>query len=218
MEQIRILGFAGSLRRASYNRGLVRAASELAPSGIVVEAFDLSDIPLYNQDVEDAGEPASVVAFKQAIAGADALLVATPEYNHGVPGSAQERPRLGLTATGDEPAPRQAGRRHGRQPRHWIDRTRPGPAARDIRVYGGVRHAAARAPDRRRGRALRPRWQPDGPRRARLADGARQGVAGLDASHRPPSGRSVRSNERSHPPWRRRMAHHQRGAGRRGRR
>ena len=57
-----------------------------APSGIVVAAFDLSDIPLYNQDVEDAGEPASVVAFKQAIAGADALLVATPEYNHGVPG------------------------------------------------------------------------------------------------------------------------------------
>ena len=86
MDQIRVLGFAGSLRRASYNRGLVRAASELAPSGIVVAAFDLSDIPLYNQDVEDAGEPASVVAFKQAIAGADALLVATPEYNHGVPG------------------------------------------------------------------------------------------------------------------------------------
>jgi chromate reductase, NAD(P)H dehydrogenase (quinone) len=86
MEQIRILGFAGSLRRASYNRGLVRAASELAPTGIVVQVFDLSDLPLYNQDVEDAGEPGSVVTFKHAIAGADALLVATPEYNHGVPG------------------------------------------------------------------------------------------------------------------------------------
>ena len=86
MDQIRILGFAGSLRRASYNRGLVRAASELAPTGIVVEVFDLGDLPLYNQDVEDAGEPASVVAFKQAIARADALLVATPEYNHGIPG------------------------------------------------------------------------------------------------------------------------------------
>jgi NAD(P)H-dependent FMN reductase len=46
----------------------------------------LAGIPLYNQDVEDAGEPASVVAFKAAIARADALLVATPEYNHGVPG------------------------------------------------------------------------------------------------------------------------------------
>jgi chromate reductase len=83
---MRILGFAGSLRRASYNRGLIRAAAEEAPPGVVVEVFDLSDIPPYNQDVEDAGEPASVVAFKRAIAGADALLVATPEYNHGVPG------------------------------------------------------------------------------------------------------------------------------------
>jgi chromate reductase len=48
--------------------------------------MDLGDLPLYNQDVEDAGEPASVIAFKRAIAEADALLVATPEYNHGVPG------------------------------------------------------------------------------------------------------------------------------------
>jgi chromate reductase, NAD(P)H dehydrogenase (quinone) len=84
--EMRFLGFAGSLRRASYNRGLIRAAAELAPTGIVVEAFELGDLPLYNQDVEDAGEPAVVVAFKQAIERADALLVATPEYNHGVPG------------------------------------------------------------------------------------------------------------------------------------
>jgi chromate reductase len=86
VDQIRIVGFAGSLRRASYNRGLIRAATELAPTGIVVEAFDLTDLPLYNQDVEDAGEPAAVVAFKRAMARADALLVATPEYNHGIPG------------------------------------------------------------------------------------------------------------------------------------
>jgi chromate reductase, NAD(P)H dehydrogenase (quinone) len=84
--EMRFLGFAGSLRRASYNRGLIRAAIDLAPPGIVVEAFGLDDLPFYNQDVEDAGEPASVVAFKAAIARADALLVATPEYNHGVPG------------------------------------------------------------------------------------------------------------------------------------
>lgn len=86
MADMKFLGFAGSLRRASYNRGLIRAAIELAPAGITVEAFHLDDLPLYNQDVEDAGEPASVVAFKQSIAQADALLVATPEYNHGVPG------------------------------------------------------------------------------------------------------------------------------------
>ncbi len=86
MDGIKILGFAGSLRRGSYNRGLIRAAAELAPSGIAIEIFDLTDIPLFNQDVEDSGEPASVVAFKTAMADADALLVATPEYNHGIPG------------------------------------------------------------------------------------------------------------------------------------
>lgn len=86
MDQIKVLGFAGSLRRASLNRGLIRAAAELAPAGVALEVFELADIPLYNQDIEDAGEPASVVAFKRAIADADALLVATPEYNHGMPG------------------------------------------------------------------------------------------------------------------------------------
>ena len=86
MEQMRILGFAGSLRRASYNRGLIRAAVEEASPEIRIDVFYLGDIPPYNQDVEDAGEPASVIAFKRAIARADALLVATPEYNHGMPG------------------------------------------------------------------------------------------------------------------------------------
>jgi chromate reductase len=86
VSEMTVLGFAGSLRRASYNRGLIRASAELAPAGIAVEVFDLGDLPFYNQDVEDAGEPAAVVAFKRAIARADALLVATPEYNHGVPG------------------------------------------------------------------------------------------------------------------------------------
>jgi chromate reductase len=86
VDQLRILGIAGSLRRASYNRGLVRAAVDAAPPGMAIEVFELAAIPLYNQDVEDSGEPAPVVAFKGAIARADALLVATPEYNHGVPG------------------------------------------------------------------------------------------------------------------------------------
>ena len=85
-ETCNVLGFAGSLRRASYNRGLVRAAADVAPSGIAIQIVDLVDIPLYNQDVEDAGEPESVVRFKVAIARADALLVATPEYNHGTSG------------------------------------------------------------------------------------------------------------------------------------
>jgi chromate reductase len=108
MEQIRIVGLAGSLRRASFNRGLIRAAAESAPAGTTIDVFDLADIPLFNQDVEDAGEPASVAAFKQAIAIADAVLVATPEYNHGVPGVLKNaidwasRPRA-TSPLGDKP-------------------------------------------------------------------------------------------------------------------
>ena len=80
------LGIAGSLRRASYNRGLIRTAIEVAPAGTKVVPFDLADIPMYNGDVEADGDPPPVADFKRAIAAADALLVATPEYNHCVPG------------------------------------------------------------------------------------------------------------------------------------
>jgi len=81
-----VLGFAGSLRARSYNRGLLRAAQELAPPGMEIRIFDLAPIPLYNADVEAEGDPAPVAAFKAAIAQADALLIATPEHNYGVPG------------------------------------------------------------------------------------------------------------------------------------
>jgi chromate reductase len=81
-----ILGIAGSLRRASLHRGLIRAAVEMAPAGLAVTAYDLADIPMYNGDVEALGDPEPVAAFKRAIAAADALLIATPEYNHCVPG------------------------------------------------------------------------------------------------------------------------------------
>jgi chromate reductase, NAD(P)H dehydrogenase (quinone) len=82
-----VCGLVGSLRRGSINRSLMRAAQELAPDDMEIRIFGgMADIPLYNQDVEDAGAPESVRALKQAIAEADALLIATPEYNHGVPG------------------------------------------------------------------------------------------------------------------------------------
>jgi chromate reductase len=80
------LGIAGSLRHGSYNRGLIRAAAEVAPAGITVVGFELKDIPLFNADVEADGEPESVTALKEAIAAADALVIATPEYNHCVSG------------------------------------------------------------------------------------------------------------------------------------
>lgn len=81
-----ILGIAGSLRGASYNRGLIRAASEIAPAGMTVRPYDLAAIPMFNADVEAEGDPPAVTDFKRAIAAADALLIATPEYNHCVPG------------------------------------------------------------------------------------------------------------------------------------
>lgn len=83
---IDVLGFAGSLRRDSYNRALLRAAIELAPPGMTITTFDLVEVPLYNGDVEAEGDPEGVARFKQAIRAADGLLMATPEYNHGVPG------------------------------------------------------------------------------------------------------------------------------------
>ena len=83
---LRVLGIAGSLRTASYNKMLLRAAVELAPAGMEIEIFDIGGIPLFNEDVEAAGTPPAVEAFRDAIRRADALLIATPEYNHGVPG------------------------------------------------------------------------------------------------------------------------------------
>ncbi|MDB5429609.1 MAG: hypothetical protein JWP35_725 [Caulobacter sp.] len=82
---IRILGFAGSLRKASYNRSLLAAAKALAPADMTVEIFDLIDVSLYNADVEAQGDPPAVAAFKAAIRAADGVLMVTPEYNHGVP-------------------------------------------------------------------------------------------------------------------------------------
>ena len=84
---MRILGIAGSLRSGSLNRALLRAAAELAPAGMDVHLFEgLGEIPLFNEDIEALGDPAPVRAFKAAIQEADALLIATPEYNYGVPG------------------------------------------------------------------------------------------------------------------------------------
>jgi hypothetical protein len=86
MEVLRILGVTGSLRRGSYNRALLRAAQELLPEGMTLELFDLRDIPPYDMDVEQQGLPMPVVAWKEAIRRADALLIATPEHNWSVPG------------------------------------------------------------------------------------------------------------------------------------
>ena len=85
-DSLTVLGIAGSLRRGSFNRGLLRAAAEVAPAGMRLVTHELDLVPLFNADLEDLGDPEPVARLKEAIAGADALLIATPEYNHCVPG------------------------------------------------------------------------------------------------------------------------------------
>jgi chromate reductase len=83
---LRVAGIAGSLRRSSYNRGLLRAAIESAPEGIEIVPLEIRDLPLYDADDDVEGGPEVVRAFKAAILAADGLLIATPEYNYSLPG------------------------------------------------------------------------------------------------------------------------------------
>jgi chromate reductase len=83
---MQLLGIAGSLRQDSYNRALLHAARDLLPEGVELVEHDLRDLPLYDGDVEAAGDPEPVTRLKDAIRGADGILIATPEYNRGIPG------------------------------------------------------------------------------------------------------------------------------------
>lgn len=82
---MRIIGIAGSLRAGSYNKALLRAAVELAPADVEFEIVEIDNLPLYNQDAESA-LPAAVVALKEKIRAADAVVFVTPEYNYSVSG------------------------------------------------------------------------------------------------------------------------------------
>jgi chromate reductase, NAD(P)H dehydrogenase (quinone) len=85
MENFKILGFAGSLRKDSYNKALLNAALEVVPEGVELKIFDLEGIPLFNQDLEN--QPSEKVReFKSEIRKADAILIVTPEYNYSIPG------------------------------------------------------------------------------------------------------------------------------------
>ena len=83
----RILAISGSLRKGSYNRGLLRVAEELAPDWVEVQFFDIGTLPFFNEDIETIGDPEPVIRLKDAISDANAVLIATPEYNGAVPGA-----------------------------------------------------------------------------------------------------------------------------------
>lgn len=85
-EALRVVGIAGSLRRASYNRALLCAAQQLAPPSLRIEIEELEDLPIFNADLDGASPPEAVARLRQAVQAADGLLLVTPEYNHGVPG------------------------------------------------------------------------------------------------------------------------------------
>lgn len=83
---MQVLAIPGSLRKASTNNGLIRAAVRLAPPGMQIAIADISQMPLYNDDLWESGVPASVSAFRDQIQAADALLFSVPEYNYSLPG------------------------------------------------------------------------------------------------------------------------------------
>ena len=83
---MKVLGICGSLRQGSYNAMALRAAQKLAPAGMEITIADISRIPMYNDDVRVAGEPAEVSALKAQLRAADAVLLVTPEYNFSIPG------------------------------------------------------------------------------------------------------------------------------------
>ena len=82
----RIMGLSGSLRRLSFNTGLLHAAAELAPEGVTLEPHTIHGVPLYDADLEADGTREPVLALRRALEASDGLLLVTPEYNNSIPG------------------------------------------------------------------------------------------------------------------------------------
>ena len=85
-QRVRILGISGSLRRSSFCTGLIHSLARHVGKSMQMVFHDISDIPLYNEDVEKEGRPEGVLRLSRAVAESDGVLIVTPEYNHGVPG------------------------------------------------------------------------------------------------------------------------------------
>lgn len=85
-ESFRILGIPSTLRRASFNTGLLRAAREIAPHGVAIDIYPIREIPMYDQDEDEERSPSVIRDFRGQIRASDALLLATSEYNHSITG------------------------------------------------------------------------------------------------------------------------------------
>ncbi len=101
-KKISILGFAGSLRKDSFNKSLLRAAQEVLPGDVELEIFDLEGIAPFNQDLENQPS-ARLKEFKAKIRAADGILIATPEYNYSVPGVLKNALDAASRPYGDNP-------------------------------------------------------------------------------------------------------------------
>jgi len=86
VDSVKVLGICGSLRKTSHNFATLRTAGELMPPGMTLEIADISDFPMYHDDVRLQGYPPPLQRFRAEIAAADAILFATPEYNWSIPG------------------------------------------------------------------------------------------------------------------------------------
>ena len=130
---MKVLGISGSLRRDSYNSALLRAAAERLPAGVELVEFEgLAEIPPYDADVGSDGEtPAAVAELREAVREADAVLIATPEYNHSIPGELKNALDW-ASRPGRRERPRRASRRRRSAPRPGCS-ARSGPRPRRAR-------------------------------------------------------------------------------------
>jgi chromate reductase, NAD(P)H dehydrogenase (quinone) len=130
-DAVRILGIAGSLRTASFNRAALRAAQQLVPAAARLETFELDGIPPFNED-HDRSLPPPVAALEAKIRETDAVLIVTPEYNYSIPGGAEERDRVRVPPLRRQRVGRQAGGDHGRVGGRARDGARAVPPAADV--------------------------------------------------------------------------------------
>ena len=86
LTNLNIVSFAGSLRKGSISRRLLRSSIELTPSTMTITELEIEEVPMFNADLEDEGTPKVVVGLKKSLAASDGLLIVTPEYNNGIPG------------------------------------------------------------------------------------------------------------------------------------